>query len=123
MMISGHKTRTCSTATTSSSEQRPDGFAVRKLQKFQDAAEPACQPAQAESSNTGRSSSSSSTDNASRSEIGNDNPCSRHLSESRSPLTASGFSRVSDAVDPVTFGKNALGSAKGRLPDLNALEH
>jgi len=54
---------------------------VRKLQKFQDAAEPACHPAQSVSSTTADV-QSSSTDNRLVSEIGSDNPCSRHLSAS-----------------------------------------
>jgi hypothetical protein len=47
MMISGHKTRSVFDRYNIVSEQDLTD-AVRKLQKFQDAAEPACQPAQAE---------------------------------------------------------------------------
>jgi integrase len=49
MMISGHKTRSVFDRYNIVSEQDLTD-AVRKLQKFQDAAEPACQPAQAVSS-------------------------------------------------------------------------
>ena len=47
MMISGHKTRSVFDRYNIVSEQDLTD-AVRKLQKFRDAAEPACQPAQAE---------------------------------------------------------------------------
>jgi len=47
MMISGHKTRSVFDRYNIVSEQDLTD-AVRKLQKFQDAAEPACQPAPAE---------------------------------------------------------------------------
>jgi len=49
MMISGHKTRSVFDRYNIVSEQDLTD-AVRKLQKFQDAAEPACQPAPAVSS-------------------------------------------------------------------------
>ena len=49
MMISGHKTRSVFDRYNIVSEQDLTD-AVRKLQKFQDAAEPACQPVQAVSS-------------------------------------------------------------------------
>jgi integrase len=49
MRISGHKTRSVFDRYNIVSEQDLTD-AVRKLQKFQDAAEPACQPAQAETS-------------------------------------------------------------------------
>jgi hypothetical protein len=49
MMISGHKTRSVFDRCNIVSEQDLTD-AVRKLQKFQDAARPACQPAQAETS-------------------------------------------------------------------------
>jgi hypothetical protein len=49
MMISGHKTRSVFDRYNIVSEQDLTD-AVRKLQKFQDAAGPACQPAQAETS-------------------------------------------------------------------------
>jgi hypothetical protein len=49
MMISGHKTRSVFDRYNIVSEQDLTD-AVRKLQKFQDAAEPACQPTQAVSS-------------------------------------------------------------------------
>ena len=47
MRISGHKTRSVFNRYNIVTEQDLTD-AVRKLQKFQDAAEPACQPAQAE---------------------------------------------------------------------------